>query len=262
MEYITSKTNSLIKHYVRLRDQKKARYAEQCFVVETAKLLQEAVAAGVLLQVLLVTEEAFVQHEKWVSSILENASVQVVRISDEIEEKLTQTANAGGLFAICKMLDKPVLLNTIKTGGRFVYLSRLQDSGNVGTIIRTALALGLSGILISPDCCDVYSLKVLRASMGGVFRLPIYDGVTLAQLSDLQERFVTYAAVVEETADAVTTFRFAKDSIVVIGNEGNGLDEETISACQKQITIQMKGAAESLNAGMAAGILMWEQMKD
>lgn len=262
MEHITSKTNPLVKRYIRLRDQKKARMAENCFVVETEKLVKEAESAGVVIESLLFTEHAYEKHAAFIDHLLLNPAVHGIGISEEIEEKLTQTANARGLFAICKMLDKPSLLNTMKTGGRFLYLSQLQDSGNVGTIIRTALALGLSGVMVSPDCCDLYSMKVLRAAMGSLFRLPVYQQVGLQELAGLNAYFMTYAAVVEADAKAVTSFSFAEDSIVVIGNEGNGLSDEVAALCKERITISMKGAAESLNAGMAAGILMWELMKN
>lgn len=261
MEGITSKTNPLIKRYVRLRDSKKARCEEGCFVLETAKLLQEAVGAEVPIETLLVTEQAADQQ----ADLLERLAQKGTRffcISAAIEEKLTKTANAGGLFAIAAMPSPPSLWETMQQGGRLLYLCQLQDSGNVGTILRTALALGLSGIILSADCCDRYSLKVLRASMGAAFKLPLWISQDpVADLTRLQERFTAYAAVVDADAESVTSCLFAEDRIVVIGNEGNGLPPAVVQCCRQRITIPMDGAAESLNASMAAGILMWELMK-
>ncbi len=261
MEHITSKDNLQVKRYVKLRDRKKHRQEEGAFVIESVKLLAEAVAADVCLEVVFYTEQALVKQEDLLRRIAKTTTRHYL-INEELERRMTITDNAGGVFAIAKLLDKSAVLGTMKEGGRFCYLSSLQDTGNVGTILRTALALGLSGVILSADTCDVYSPKVLRASMGAVFHLPLYHGTEIvADLQTLSPRFTTYATVVDPTATPVTAVTFPPDHVVVIGNEGNGLPADVVSLCDHAITIPMKGKAESLNAGMAAGILMWEQMK-
>ena len=134
----------------------------------------------------------------------------------------------------------------------------------MGTVIRTAEALGIDGLLLSDGCCDIYNPKVLRASMGGVFRLPLMRVGDMAQaVETLQEKGLTaYACVVDATATPITEAGMGKGSVTIIGNEGNGLRAETIAACKHSVTIPMAGRAESLNASMAAGIILWEMCRN
>ena len=143
-------------------------------------------------------------------------------------------------------------------------VENLQDPGNLGAVLRTAEALGLSGVLLAGNCCDVYSPKVLRASMGAVFRLPFRSVERLADAAPTlrQTGFALYAAVPDRTAKRVTELSFEKPSIIAVGNEGNGLEAETVAACGQAVTIPMRGRAESLNAAASAAILMWELMRD
>lgn len=255
-EQIISRDNPKIKQYLKLRDQKKHRLQEGLFVIESYKLLQEAIDANWEMISIFGTEQGLQKL-----SLPSDSTVRVYEVSDSIEQKLTATANSGGVFAVLKRPDKGSGFEGIGSG-RYLYLCGLQDSGNVGTVIRTALALGISGVIVSGDCCDIYSLKVLRASMGGVFHLPIFQGGdSLEDLKILGNSLHRYAAVVDETAVDATTVQLWDNSMIVIGNEGNGLPQAVVDLCDTAITIRMKGKAESLNAGMAAGILMWEQMK-
>ena len=116
-------------------------------------------------------------------------------------------------------------------------------------------------IVLSADCCDIYSPKVVRGSMGAVFRLPFVVSDTISGYLNAHSELESYAAVVSASADKITTTPFVSPCIVAVGNEGNGLKEETISACKHKITIPMEGRAESLNAAVAASIIMWEMMK-
>ena len=129
-------------------------------------------------------------------------------------------------------------------------------------IIRTADALGLDGVIFS-ESCDIYNPKTVRATMGSIFRIPVYHEVSSDILFErLKEAEIpSYAAVVDDNAASVSDMTFDKGGAVFIGNEGNGLSEEIQGMCSKSITIKMTGNTESLNAAMAAGIIMWELMK-
>ena len=138
----------------------------------------------------------------------------------------------------------------------------MQDPGNLGTILRTAEAFGINGILLSKGCCDLYNPKVLRASMGGVFRLPLSVCEDLVQtLGECAHTLPVLASVVDATALSVTAAP-KSGAVAVIGNEGNGMSEAAIAACTHRVTIPMAGRAESLNASMAAGILLWELCRE
>lgn len=148
-------------------------------------------------------------------------------------------------------------------GEKFLALDHLQDPGNLGTIIRTADAFGADGILLSEGCADCYSPKVLRSTMGSVFRLPIWTVPDLAQtLKELhQAGFSTFGAALDETAICLGNFSFPQKSVAVVGNEGNGISRPVLDACQQTLYIPMKGETESLNAGVAASLILWEMCR-
>ena len=146
--------------------------------------------------------------------------------------------------------------------GRYIVLFGLQDPGNVGMMIRTADALGLDGVILSGSC-DLYSPKVIRSTMGSVFRVNIMIENDAEKLFEMlhSSGAETSAAVIDKDAVPVTDLCFEGRQAVLIGNEGNGLPREISNACTRRITIPMHGNVNSLNAAMAAGILMWELKK-
>lgn len=259
---VTSKDNPLVKEWRMLCRESKRRRQSGCFAIEGARLCGDALASGVSIRAVLYTRAALETYPDVVQS-LEKAAAQTTEISPELARYMADTANPQGVFCITKFLDNPLCLDTIDTMGRYVLLEDTQDPGNLGTVIRTAEALGLNGLVLSAGCCDLYNPKVLRGSMGGVFRLPILTGVSMPQtILALQERGMrAFACVVDRDARPVQAVRFGAGSLCVIGNEGNGLSPETVAACVERVTIPMAGRAESLNASLAAGIIMWEMVK-
>jgi TrmH family RNA methyltransferase len=188
----------------------------------------------------------------------------MAEISEELARYIGDTASPQGIFSVCKMLDNCCTFDTISKNKKYLALEDMQDPTNLGTVIRTAEALGLDGLLLSAGCCDLYNPKVLRGSMGGVFRLPVY------MVGDMEKTIIAlqnehelccYACVVDTDATPLHQINFTSGSVCVIGNEGNGLRDHTIDACSHRLTIRMPGRAESLNASMAAGIVMWEMVR-
>lgn len=261
MEQITSKENRWIKEYVKLSNSKAYRQEMKKFTVESVKLVLEAFENGVQLERVFVTKSCLDKKSQELEKLFQ--STKCYLISSEIEGKLSQTKTPQGIFAICCMLDKTLVVDKIYDEGKFVMLVDLQDAGNVGTIIRTAEAVGMNGVIVTQNTCDYLNPKVIRGSMGSVFRMPILviDDV-YSFLDHLKENHVkTYASVLSKEAEDVTRIQFANSSVLLIGNEGNGLSNDVIEKCTNQVTIQMRGKTESLNASMAACILMWEMMK-
>ena len=145
--------------------------------------------------------------------------------------------------------------------GRLVILDGVQDPGNVGTIIRTAEALGLGGVLMSEDCADVYSPKTLRASMGSVLRLPCTRCDLVQAISSLKaEGYSVYGAMLDETAQRLGEISFPERAAVVIGSEGGGITAQVREVCSGGLYIPITGA-ESLNAAAAAAMILWELSK-
>ena len=180
-------------------------------------------------------------------------------VSDAVMAAISDTSTPQGLVCICQ-LPKKSGLDKINLTGSYICCENISDPGNLGTILRTAEALGLSGAILSKDCCDAYSPKVIRGSMGSVFRLPLFFFDNLPETFVLLDKqgMKTYGAVVSDKATPVLNINFQKGSIIAVGNEANGLTESLINSCSEKITLPMKGKAESLNAAIAAGILMWE----
>lgn len=183
-------------------------------------------------------------------------------VSDSLAAELSQTEHTQGVFAVCQIPDPPALSALIHTGGSYAVLHQLQDPGNAGMILRTADALGLDGVIYSASC-DIYSPKVVRATMGSLFRVPLCCVPEIEPvLAACRDAGVeSCAAVVSGQAELVGQCLFRKGTAVVIGNEGNGLPEEVSAACDRRVTIPMHGTIESLNAAMAAGIILWEVQK-
>lgn len=173
-------------------------------------------------------------------------------ITEELAEYISDTKSSQGLFAAAEMNQKSVPDNA----KRIVVLDGVQDPGNVGTIIRTAEALGFDGLIFTGACADVFSPKVLRSSMGSALRMPIEE-VSCDELCERLLGFVSYAAMLDDTAQKLGTERFPDRTAVVIGSEGAGVSREVAEICEKKLYIPISGA-ESLNAAVAAAIIMWE----
>ncbi|MBQ4105490.1 MAG: RNA methyltransferase [Clostridia bacterium] len=258
MKEIISKDNKLIKYVSKLQSSAKFRREEQRFVSEGLRVCLEAVSSGAEITDVLITDEALSKHESALKPLLES-NAKIYLTNKNTLSHACDTKTPQGVVCVLKTLDNNIDFDTINN--KYVFLENIQDPSNLGTILRTADALGVSGVIMTRDCCDIYSPKVCRGAMGALFRVP-FTFVDNAQkfISDFNNHGTSYAAVVRD-ADAVSKVSFQGSALVAIGNEGNGLTDATASACTQRITIPMNGVAESLNAAIAAGILMWEMIK-
>ncbi len=259
---IQSRDNPKIKLYTRLRDKKSARVDEGLFVLEGERLVAEALKEGVGLRSVFYTRLAEERFSGLVSDLCALCGQEAFEISDDAAQKLAGTVSPQGIFAIASRLDKTPPLDKIVFGGKYLILNRLQDPGNVGTILRAADAVGVSGVYLCSSC-DIYNPKLVRSTMGSLFRLPVADCLSFEDTVSLFRRsgIPVYASVVDQDAADLSEFKFPESCAVVIGNEGNGLSAGETSLCDGRITIRMRGNTESLNAAAAAAILLWELMK-
>ena len=261
---ITSKDNSNIKLYQKLVLSKKARNEHNMFPLEGVRIICDAVTENLELHCVFVTEFAAEKYGEALNLLIENnLESKILYISDEISSKLSDTKNSQGFFAICKKLDKINSADKILTNGKFLILNNLQDPGNIGTIIRTADAVGISGIILTDDCCDIYNPKLIRATMGSLFRVNLWCEIPIDEILNFfkEKSIETYAAVIDTDVLSLTECDFSKSCAVVIGNEGNGLPKEISNKCNNKLTIKMQGNINSLNVAMATGIIMWEMLK-
>ena len=255
-ERITSKENPTVKLYRKLSKNRKDRRENGMFVAEGLRICTDAVNHG-FVNVLMVTETA----ENKYPEFLDYFDGNILRISDAVGELLSDTGTTQGVFAICKIPENPSLDSFSDKSGKYLVLNGLQDPVNIGTIIRTADAVGMDGVIMC-SCCDLYNPKVIRGTMGSVFRVK----TAICGYETAVEHFksigvITYAAVIDTDAVSLTECDFSGGSAVVIGNEGNGLTDADAMMCDKKLTIKMHGNIDSLNAAMAAGIIIWEMKR-
>lgn len=259
---ITSKDNDTVKQITKLLGSAKFRKETGLFVAEGLRLSVDAAESGVKIKYFLYTPQFIEKHLKE-TEYLKALSLNSYEISSKIYNAISDTNTPQGIMCVCNTLDKHFSLDTMKSIGKYIALEHIQDPSNLGNILRTAEALGIDGVIMSDDCCDIYSPKVVRGSMGAVFRVPfiIVDNLSNFLQKSKSYGFCIYSAVPRNNVKSVTEVSFNSGSIIAIGNEGNGLTQQIIDICES-ITIPMGGKAESLNAATSAAILMWEMLRN
>lgn len=259
---VTSRSNPQVRRLDDLLRRKKAREESRLLALEGRRLVLDAWAAGLAPQTLYLTPEAW---QKAFAELepLRRAAGEVVWLEASLAARIGDTQAPQGVFALCP--QPPTLIDTltIRADGRYLLLHQVRDPGNLGSILRTAAALGADGAFLC-DCAEVFSPKVLRASMGGLWRLPIALVNSLDPILDrLQQAGVaTFAAALREGAKGPGALASVGGRAVLIGNEGDGLPEHLINACSHVVMLPMKSGSDSLGASMAAGILLWEMLKE
>lgn len=178
-------------------------------------------------------------------------------VSDSMFQKISDTVNPQGILAVCN-IKKHTFTNNAQNP-LYILLENIQDPGNMGTIIRTADAAGADGIFLSKGCVDIYNPKVVRSTMGSIFHLPIYTDVDLMEL--LSEINVTSIAAHLKGTKTPYDIDMKKGAAIIIGNEGNGISDELSKKADNLVKIPMPGKAESMNAGVAAAIMIYEALR-
>ena len=246
---ITSTSNPKIKQVALLRDKARARREEGAYVVEGLRMFREIPASDV--REVYVTQDFYNKNGSLCSTYKD---LQVV--SDKVFEKIADTVTPQGVVAVVSM--KETSLEDVLKGDFLLFLENIQDPGNLGTLFRTAEGAGVKGIIISKGSADIYNPKVIRSTMGSIFRMPyIYVEDIASVISKEASNMNIYAAALEGAKD-YTTVSYTGRCGILIGNEGNGLKNETIKAAGKSVYIPMQGSVESLNASISGAILMYE----
>ena len=255
---IQSRTNAKIKDGCRLTASAKYRREQGLFTLEGLRLCADAAQSGCQVQTLFLTADAEEKGGERLKILLKNAQ-KIYTVTEEVAEKLSDTVSSQGVFAILQMLPETAL--AIQKGGKYVVLDTVQNPQNLGAIARTAEAFGVNGLIVGGGC-DRYNPKALRASMGSLLRLPVFETEDLAAtVREIGKTVPTFATVPDCTAESICAQDFSGGAAAIIGNEGNGVSEAVLSAAQKLVTTPMRGNAESLNAAAAATVTVWEMMK-
>ncbi len=259
-DIITSRKNPGIIKACSLAD-KKFRDKENLFCFEGQKLFSEALAENISVCEVYFTERA--QKMCWENLIKAyELGAKLHCVTSEVYAKLTYEKASQEIFTVAVKKEIPVFSENADFSQGYIVLESVRDPSNVGAILRSCAALGNSNVLLSADCADVYSYKTLRAAMGAVFKNKIYvtDNMALS-LETLKKKGNVYAAALTENAKSIANVIFQKQDSVVIGNEGRGVSEAVLTHCDNTVIIPMQCGSESLNASVAAAILIWEKAR-
>ena len=241
MEVIRSRQNALIRHFISLGSDGKARQQAGEYLCAGDKLLAEARDAGAEITCVLSLDE------------IDGLPCRLV--TPELLQAVSPLKNSAGAVFAVKMRSLPPR----ESLSRAIVLENVQDPGNVGTVLRTANAFGMDLVVLCGECADPYNPKTVRASMGAIFRQPVIKTETAA-LGDILGELPLYGAAL--AADAADIRTLPKTGLAVaIGNEGQGLSAEILARCAGKVIIPMNPGAESLNAGVAAAVAMWEMVR-
>ncbi len=258
MKEIKSRDNKIIKHIVRLASSASFRKREKMFLCEGARLCGDAVKSGVAVLSAFFSKSAADRYPDFLAETA-NKCGDIYILTDSLFKHISDTQSPQGIMLLCAEPERFYDSLDFKNA---VALEFIQDPQNMGTILRSAEAFGLDRVILSKDCCDIFSPKVLRGSMGAVFRQKIMlTDDFYSTVSDMNDCGIkTYAAVPRNGIDIISA-DFAEGSCILIGNEGKGLTDKALELCSNKITIKMDGNAESLNAAVAASIAMWEMVR-
>ena len=251
METITGRTNPLCAHLRKLAAS--ASYRRDCgeFLCDSPKLLGEALLWGADLHTVVCTDPSALP-------VLPEA-VRCVQVPPDLMKSISPAQTPQGVLAVCGLPDQ-ALPETLE-GRRYAVLDGVQDPGNVGTILRTADAFHADGLFLVNACADLYNPKTVRASMGAVFRRPVWS-VTPEELGALLRRsgIPLYGAALRPDALDARQADYSRCALA-IGSEGRGLSREVLDLCDKTVLIPMSPRCESLNAAIAAAVLLWESWR-
>lgn len=255
MEEISSRKNNLVRFMRELLRSADFRRENGLFAVEGDHLCGELGAVYGKIGCFLYTEKAAQKYPETTKKLLKISEKSFV-ITEELSEYISDTKTPQGLFAAAEQRFAEIPAEAKK----IVILDGIQDPGNIGTVIRTAEALGVDGVIFTGSCADVFSPKTLRASMGSALRMPFgyADEKTLKLKLD---GFFVYAAMLDKNAKKLGLVKFPEKTAVVIGSEGSGVSPEIAALADEKLYIPIK-SAESLNAAAAAAIILWELTKN
>lgn len=257
MQVITSKENEQIKQIRKLKD-KKYRDEMGLYIVEGIKTVNEAIAEEADIQTIVISDDSNEQEELKKKMLYEVAKYNIIYVSEKVFEFISEVMHPQGILAVIK---KKAEAEINYNEDLIVFLDNIQDPGNLGTIIRTVDSIGLSQILLSKGTVDPYSPKVVRSTMSGIFRvneIEIED--TIHTLKEMKKHGYRIVATSLETNKNIYDISYNK-TVIIIGNEANGVSKEVLEIADEKIKIPMIGKTESLNASVATGIVLYEAVR-
>ena len=258
MKVISSKENENVKSIRKLKE-KKYRELYNEYIIEGIKLVKEAIEEKVDIKTIVVCDDCEKNGTIDQKLLYEIAKYDCIYVTEKVFNVLTDVSNPQGILAVVK---KNNTISKIDYKQDLVLiLDGIQDPGNLGTIIRTADSVNLKQIIVSKDCGDVYNPKVVRSSMGAIFRVEIIESNDLVNtIKDLKKHNIKVMATDLKTDESIYDEEYKKCA-VIIGNEANGVSKKVLDIVDKKIKIPMLGKTESLNASVATAVILYEAMR-
>lgn len=256
---ITSKDNETIKHIKKLKE-KKYREEYHEYIVEGIKMIEEAINEGAKIKSIIICEDCKTQGAIPNELMYEIAKLNCIYVAEKIFNTITDVINPQGIMAV---IEKPQAKeNTIDFSANVsLLLDNIQDPGNMGTILRTADSLNMKQIIVSKGSSDVYNLKVVRSTMGAIFRVKVIEVENLATvIKEMKKHKIKVYATDLQTDKSIYDVDYSK-SAIVIGNEANGVSSKVLEEASERIKIPMIGKTESLNAAVATSVILYEAFR-
>lgn len=260
-EIITSPQNPLIKMVSSLM-QKKYRQQTGLFVAEGIRLAEELATAGWPVEACILSASA--EQNPRAQDLVRSVSSQtrVVKVSDDIFQKMADTEQPQGILLLARSRQYQLTDLMTRTKVLLLVLDNVQDPGNIGALIRTGDAAGCSGVILTVGCADIYSAKVVRASMGSIFHLPVVQGITYEELiSYCRRQDIFLAATSLERSTVYWDADLSGSLALVFGNEGNGVSQRLLNESSLKVHIPLLGKAESLNVSAAAAVILYDAVR-
>ena len=258
-QQITSLSNARVKQWVQLKE-RKYRNKEGLFIAEGIHLVQEALRSKAKVHSIVYDMELGLPSElqEWAHNGLD---VEWIEVNDAIIRKCTDTETPQPVFAIIQKpgADYRLLLEANKP--LVIVVDGVQDPGNLGTIIRSADAVGATGVVIGKGSVDLYNSKTVRSTMGSLFHLPIVEADLTTLLPEVKGQGIHVVSTSLQASHTCYSYDFTQPTWFVVGNEGKGVSSEVSLLVEDHILIPMKGQAESLNVAMATTVMLYEALR-
>lgn len=257
---ITSEANVQIKELLRLQKSARERRKKNCFIVEGMKLVKEAFLSGSLKKVYL--SETALRQEMDLTEYF-SGNVDCETVADPVFHSISDTVTPQGILGTAQKPEYALEALLEDRKKRFLLLDNLRDPGNLGTIMRTAEGAGMSAVFLSKESVDLFNPKVVRSTMGSIFRVPFSYVDDLPEIVErLKKRKISVYGCMMEGSSRFDLCDYKGGAGIVIGNEANGISENVIAHLSGSVRIPMAGKLESLNAAVAAAVLMYELARE
>lgn len=258
MQVITSKDNEIIKDIRKLKE-KKYRNLDGKYIIEGIKIIEEAIQEKANIDTIVICEDCVRNGEIEAKLLYEIAKYNCIYVTEKIYNMITDTQTPQGILAVINKQEKDRNINFEED--LIVVLDGIQDPGNLGTILRTIDSVGLTQVIVSKNTTDAYNPKVVRSTMGAIFRINIIEAENLVQtIKEIKKHKFKVLVTSLETQDNFYDVTLNKN-VIVIGNEANGVSKEVLEIADTKVKIPMLGKTESLNASVATGVMLYEYVR-